>query len=389
MKLDPQQDVLLTAGSTTTERFAKRCGELFGLRLLCAEIAEHPPTSLEQWTENTVLAGRAEDIPCDRVLLSPPVASAHADSHDGSFVDLPARDRAMVALSDRVVALHVRPRGHLAHLLQARLDEPAFPPASVYLALGPELVRKEMADQLLRLGAVGWLVFGAAGQTDDAALPPWPPEAAATRAPAPVICLADVREGLYLTHCTRRRHGPWPGEDEDDFLDDLILDRAGADHSALAALWRIVRSRRLVASAATVRGNTPVVSLTAVPLSEIQHLRAFRSHLTRWDFEPYGICIRRDWLEPRGARSVVYSDEDVWPHLSAQDRPFFQKKESKSPTGRVIDWTVEREWRHVGDVMLDDIPEDAALLFVPSEAEAGRLATISGWPVVVVPWERE
>ena len=51
----------------------------------------------------------------------------------------------------------------------------------------------------------------------------------------------------------------------------------------------------------------------------------------------------------------------------------------------LTDWTAEREWRHVGDVPLDEIPPDAALLFVPTETEAEQLATISRWPVVVVP----
>jgi hypothetical protein len=187
-----------------------------------------------------------------------------------------------------------------------------------------------------------------------------------------------------LTHCTRRRSGPWPGENEDKFLDDLILDRAGADHSALAALWRIARSGRLLASSEFVRGETPVVSWTAVPLGEIHTLRTYRSHLSRWDFEPYGICIRRDWLQRRGTRPVQYGDEALWDAMPSADRPFFQKRESHTAGGKVFDWTLEQEWRHVGDLRLDGIPARAAMLFVPSEAEARQLAACSPWPVVVV-----
>jgi hypothetical protein len=189
-----------------------------------------------------------------------------------------------------------------------------------------------------------------------------------------------------LTHCTRRRPGPWPGEDEDQFLDDLILDRAGADHSALAALWRIVHSGRLIASGEFVRGETPVVSFTAVPLSQLQTLRTYRSHLGRWDFEPYGICIRRDWLQRCGARPVQYGDESLWETLPDADRPFFQKSDSHTASGKRIDWTVEREWRHVGDMELEAIPAEAALLFVPSESEARQLAAVSPWPIVVLPF---
>ncbi|MBC8872308.1 MAG: hypothetical protein H8E44_22990 [Planctomycetes bacterium] len=386
MKLDPQRDILLTAGSTTTARFARRCGQLFGLRVLFVDIVDDQRTSLGRWTETAVLAHDHKNTSCDLVSMSPPLALDQGRNQVDSLVGLPDRDRATVALSDRLVALHVRPRGHLDHLLRARLTEPDFPAASIYLALGPELVRKELADQLMELGAVGWFVFDAAGQSDDAAPPPWPEARTADRRPAPVISLPDLRDWPYLTHCTRRRHGPWPDEDENEFLDDLILDRAGADHSALAALWRIVRSRRLIASADLVRGDTSVVSFTAVPLSEIHQLHAFRSHLGRWDFEPYGVCIRRDWLERRGARPVVYCDEQAWSDLAIEDRPFFQKKESKTPSGRLVDWTIEREWRHTGDVPLGEIPEDSALLCVPSESEAEQLAAISRWPVVVTRW---
>jgi len=162
------------------------------------------------------------------------------------------------------------------------------------------------------------------------------------------------------------------------------LDRAGADHSALAALWRIARSGRLLASSEFVRGETPVVSWTAVPLSELGTLRTYRSHLGRWDFEPYGICIRREWLEGRGARPVQYGDDPLWDALPADDRPFFQKRESHTASGKRIDWTVEQEWRHVGDMELGELPADAALLFVPSEAEARQLAAASPWPIVVL-----
>ncbi len=384
MKVDPHREVLLTAHSTTTERFVERCGQLFGLRVLRINITDDPPTSLERWAARTVLGSGPDDTSCDVVLFSPPVPSDREDAEAESFDRFPARDRAAVALSDRVVALDVRPRGHLDNLLRARLNEPSCPPASVHLALGPGLVRRELADQLMGSGAIGWYVFDTPDHSDDASPIPWPQVDAGHHCPVPVVSLDDFHDWPYLTHCTRRRRGPWPDESESDFLDNLILDRAGANHSALAALWRIVRSRRLIATSDMVRGDAPVVSFTAVPLAEIHLLHTFRSHLGRWDFEPYGICIHRDWLVEHGAKPVIYGDENEWEGLAAEDRPFFQKKASKSATGRVLDWTAEREWRHIGDVSLDEIPEDAAVVFVPSESDAKHLVGISRWPVTVV-----
>ena len=190
----------------------------------------------------------------------------------------------------------------------------------------------------------------------------------------------------FLTHCTRRQDGPWPDQDEVDWLDDLILDRADADHSALAAVGRILRGQRLIATAQTIRGATPVVSLTATPLAELDRLRVFRPHRGRWDFEPYGICIRRDWLQRLGARPVQYGDDGFWASLSPDDQPFFQLRHSGLSGGdRQIDWAVEDEWRVVGDVDLVALPADAALLFVPTESEAQQIATVSRWPVTIVP----
>jgi len=385
MKLDRQREVLLTAGSVTTGSFVERCGELFGLRVLHIDVERDDRASLLSWARRTVLADEAQATRCDIVSLSPPLSLEEDDRIADSLAQLPATDRAVVALSDRLAALHVRPGGYLNRLLRARLDEPAFSPTSVYLALGPDLVRKDVADDLMTRGAVGWFVLNTLGQPNDNLSPPWTHTLAQNRSPAPVIPLPALSDWPYLTHCTRKRQGPWPDEEENQFLDDLILDRAGADHSALAALWRIVQTSRLIAGSEMVRGATSVVSFTAVPLAEIHHLHTYRSHLSRWDFEPYGICIRRDWLQSYGARAVRYGEEDDWKSLQAEERPYFQKKQSKTPGGHIMDWTAEHEWRHVGDIQLAEIPPDAALLFVPTETEAKQLAAISHWPVVVVP----
>jgi hypothetical protein len=250
--------------------------------------------------------------------------------------------------------------------------------------LGSDLAARDVADELLAAGGVGWFVFSAAGEHRPSGPAPWTGAGLAARPPAPIVPCPPAEGWGYLTHCTRRRPGPWPGESEAQYLDDLILDRTGADHSALAALWRIVHSGRLIASSEFVRGETPVVSFTAVPLGQIHTLRAFRSHLARWDFEPYGICIRRDWLQRRGACPVQYGDESLWEVLPDAARPFFQKCVSHTASGKQIDWTAEREWRQVGDVELSEIPADAALLFVPSETAARQLAAASPWPIVVL-----
>lgn len=383
MRLDPQHDLLVTAGTTAGQRFVQRCGQLFGLRTLSIEIDREDRLSWCGWGRRVWASLGATPATAFRALISPPLAGDDSPAVRTGLTGLPAPDRAILALGDRIVALHVRPEGNLLRLLRLRLRQPSAPAASVFLALGPDLVRSDQAAELLDAGAVGWLVMNAAGEPEHDSPTPWLAAPAVERTAAPIVPCPPTDDWPYLTHCTRRRSGPWPGEHEDHFLDDLILDRAGADHSALAALWRIARSGRLIAGSDFVRGETPVVSFTAVPLREIRTLRTFRSHLSRWDFEPYGICIRRDWLQRRGTRSVQYGDESLWEAMPPADRPFFQKQASETARGRVLDWTVEQEWRHVGDLRLDGIPAHAALLFVPSAAEARQLAASSPWPVVV------
>jgi hypothetical protein len=408
-KIDPQADLLLAAGHTSTERFVERCGELFGLRVLRLDIDSGSDLSPKTWgarlltakapggperlavsfsprlswesSEEREVAGD-ESTPADRAQASGGASARRWCSV--ADASAPA-DRAVAALSERLFVLHARRHGNWDQLLRRRLDDPAFPPASVCLALGPDLVPKDLGGELLDRGAVGWVVLNALGQTDDSAEPPGWPAKSPGREPAPIMAWPRSEAGDYLMHCTRRRRGPWPGEAEADFLDELILDRAGADHSAWAALWRIVQTRRLAASGALIRGGTPVVCFSAAPLDELSRRHVFRSHLGRWDFEPYGICIRRSWLESCGTRPVVYGDETSWASLSPDERPWFQRAESRTPRGTVWDWTAEQEWRHLGDLPLAELPGHLACVFVPSEREAELLARVSPWPVAVLP----
>ncbi len=385
VQLDPRRDVLITAGRTAAQRFVRRCGQLFALPTLDIEVGrEGRDDNWQTWGRRVVESLERLPTTPDRVLLSPPIRAAGVPQERSELRELPVADRALCALSQRLLALHVRPHGNVRRLLQARLHLPGPATGNLFLALGPELIERTLGEELLDAGAVGWLVMNAAGEPDLRPSPVWPDPPAAEDRFAPIIACPTRMPWPFLTHCTRRRAGPWPGQNEDQYLDDLILDRAGADHSALAALWRIVRTERLMASSQFVRGSTRVISWTAVPLHELQRLRTYRSHLGRWDFEPYGICIRREWLARRGTRPVRYGDAALWASLPPAERPFFQKHVSTTDSGRQIDWTVEQEWRHVGDLRLEGISADDALLFVASEADAQRLAAASPWPIVVL-----
>ncbi len=405
-KIDRHREILLTTERTSTARYVERSAALFGLRILRVNLPKVDDLPAAKW-----LLPLTSEPPANEndnwweCHLSPPLNSAGVHLAPG-IRETPLRDRALLALSDRVFAFRVRSGGHVQHLLRTRLHDPAWPAASVYVALGPKLVRTEMAEQLMGAGAVGWVVLDAfhaadaphgpsSSAADTSETEHQPPATRTKRArrtaesspdAASVIPFPSSENWSFLTHCTRRRQGPWPGQDESQYLDDLILARPEAAHSAFDALRRILRQQRLVATSEAIRGATPVVSLTAVPLAELHRLRVFRPHRGRWDFEPYGICIHRDWLQQQGAQPVRYGDDQLWESLSPAARPFFQlRRTRRASQNTTTDWSVEDEWRVVGDVDLAQAPDDAALVFVPTQAEANQLAAISRWPVTVVP----
>ncbi len=324
----------------------------------------------------------------------------------------PLADRVVVAAADQVIALQLRPRGQLHELLKRRLSDSSFPTGSVWLALGEQLVPSEVAHELQSLGAVGWSLWpdpsclpihtsptrqrgkgrNSPSLARRACVPEPGDEPASKKTPrscdATVLSEMPWPEESYLVHWTRRRSGPWPEQPSSDFLDDMLLARGERSHSAFAALVRIVRQQRLIASSLGIRGASRVVSFSATPLSELPQRRTFRRHRGRWDFEWFGLCVLREWLEQHGSRPVIYGDESEWPELSDADRPFWQLRQTRARGGaKTIDWSAEVEWRIHDDLDLSQIPRDAVLLFAPSEADARQLAAISPWPVVVVGME--
>ena len=296
--------------------------------------------------------------------MSPPLDEATESYH--------ARDQVEALASDQLLIVHLRPSGNLHALVRQRLEQQLD--ARTIVAIGnDQLVPSELADDLMGMKALGWyLMTGSNGDS----LPLEVPE----RSAAPIM--TELKDGAdYLTHCTRSLKGAWPDQGEDEFLDDLILGESSKERSCLSSLMRIIRMQRLIATSQAIRGEVPVVSFTSNALHEIPAMRTYRAHRGQWDFEPYGVCIRRQTLVDRGARAVQYADETTWDQLASRDKPFFHKLGSKTSS---IDWSVEREWRVIGDLDLAKLPVEDVRVFVPTMREATLVASISPWPVVVV-----
>ncbi len=371
--------VLAAAQGTALAELIARCAQLFHVPLVLFELVP-PAWSLERWLARCLACGAdrwQEDGRCRPAIVSPPLS----DEIDGS---VPARDAIVIATSDRVIACRVRRGGNVCRLLERRLREtPTGIDPRVTLLVGRRFVGERVARDLAARGAACLPIADRSGNGACAAAADADGAAQGHGTPRPPILAADeVPVADYLVHCTRAADGPWPDQDRVDYLDGLIFDRPGASHSALTALARIVAQQRLLATGRAIRGGTPVVCFSAARLQELRRLRTFRAHRRRWDFQPYGVGVARGWFQQRGGRPVVYGDDAAWDALSDAERPYFQRRWGGRKGS--VDWSLEREWRHVGHLDLADLPPELGFVFVPSGAEAREIVAASRWPVVVL-----
>ncbi len=296
--------------------------------------------------------------------------------------DIPLRDRALVVNADTVYVLQLRPEGNLHRLLKERIEQHR---GGIVLVDLPGLQPDSVKDELLKAGVEIWRPTTEEcrpldsdsspeeGQDDDCySIQPRVYE---------IVPFPSGDGWEFLAHTTRACPGPWPDESFEQYADNLAESRTDADHSTLSTFRRILVQKRLIASGKTIRGGSPAVSFTACPLENLPALHRYRTHRVRWDFEPYGLCIRRSWLESRGVRPVRYGDESLWQSLTEDERPFFQLAVGESG----IDWTVEQEWRAAGDVSLQDLTSDDVILFVPDFESAKSLTSVTNWPITLWP----
>ena len=314
-----------------------------------------------------------------------------ANSELFDIAKVPGHDRALAEHAGAIMALGIRFNGHWHRLLRDRLKRDL---GSVILVDLPELIGPTVKAELLNCGASLWLPPSRMTRplVDKSAFHPPLDQRPPSAASCSITELAPFPSEFgwaYFSHSTRACAGPWPEQSTEDYLDSLLQSRSDADHSALATLERIVVQRRLISAKRTARGGRRVVSLTASRLSELPRMRCFRHHRLRWDFEPYGLCISRAWLEHRGARRVHYGNANLWKTLTEADQPFFQPSPSVQASAEArrssIDWSEEREWRHLGDVDMSQLSRDDGLVFVPNFQAAQRLSAISPWPITLWP----
>jgi|GEM_PF-2130372 len=291
-------------------------------------------------------------------------------------------DTLSIHLPQRLHVIDVREGGNIDHLLEERLLADRFQDPSVRIyRLQQETT--PFRETHLQQGAIDWILFEPSpiktARTSEELTGP-PPIHNPIFSVSSVCSDSNGMEWPYLTHCTRARVLEWSDTKLSSDWDRWLLHDVPEETSPWETLLQIARSQRLLSFPDMTRNKISTISFSAVPLLELLSRRAYRSHLRRWDWEPYGLCIRKSALKGCPVREVIYGEESTWNDLDREDRPWFQPRFSRS--GK-IDWREEKEWRLLGDLRLRKLPWESIFFFVPSHSEAERLSRISPWPVAV------
>lgn len=299
-----------------------------------------------------------------------------------ALVSTPLRDRVCVALADRVTAVSIKPSGTIATLLQNRLSDTTFPTGSCFIAM-PNYRFAAKQDWKphqvwLDRGAVGYLVdiessVGLNNQLSRCT------SVSITLQPCLSLSnwLQRQRDSWSnLTHCTRGNSAAWPQESTEGFVRRVWNKGNSLGTDPFLTLMNILQERCLRGSNWMTRTQTPMVSLSAAPIEDLLARRTFRTHLGRWDWEPYGIIFRQSCLA--AAHAVTYGPKTEFEKLPADMQLFYQPNDGRQ------DWSDEQEYRFVGSIDLASLPSHAAVVFTQTEIEARQAAAISPFPVIWV-----
>lgn len=344
--LDARQrdHVLLVAAGSAIEPWAIRAADLFGVTLLR-------------------IATRKDECQRHQSDCGSRVATLTIEANAN-------RDELVISLADRVDCVWVRPKGKIDRALRKRLQRRSW--TSTRIAIQAPFTEKpshRVAGELMTLGALGW--YCPVPQSRHRR-PSRPIHQVRTVPAGWARCADDAGDAdSWLVHCTRACEGPWPGQSWRQHRDALFLSEAERmaiePRTPLESLKRIVRMRRLVASAITTDHRMPAVCFSSLPLQTLLSRRRYRPHLHRWDYEPYGIAIRKSAAIAAGFQPVLYGTTQDRQQLEAEDLYRFQAR------GNTYDWTEEREWRHRGDVTLDAFDRQDVRVFVADHRDAAEL----------------
>ncbi len=250
------------------------------------------------------------------------------------------RDKAAITLANLLVPVSIRPEGRLENLLKTLGDEQGI--LSKYqIEYKKPIVRPPgYKDKSISSNFEGW---------------------------------------DYITHWTRTHHGPWPGQTKRDFYKQLIKSENIYPNSAFNVLTNIAEEGMVRASSKKIRDGLEVVGFTESTPREVLSQMRWLPKKVNWNFEPYGIAIRKRAASEIGIKPVIYGYPDDYELLPDPDKPYFQSRGQRD-----IDWSTEREWRHIGDLDLSKIPREDLTFLIWRKEENDLMRQITASEVLVL-----
>ena len=357
---------LVCVPGTTAAEFTARLCELMQLRCLRFNLPDKEsiaPESIPEWL--------SVSSPVDEEIVVSPRIELPDCLPAAGLSSLPLQDRILAFCGSRLVSLHTTANGSCHQLLHNQLV--AGKPVMLAALRGR---RNELGTnpELVADGAIPWILEPLSTKAE------YRSEALYRTATPMHSPLSYPSE--WLCHWTRPHHGPGADQSRNDYIDELLLSSQSADRSALASLIRIVENQGI--DTASLSLEAEAVSWTAVPLKEFRSRRIFRPHKQHFDFEPWGIAVRRQWLKKDGCQPVQYVTDQ------AEELPCeaWLRQPAVSRNGRV-DWREEHEWRSPRRVDLAAAPPNDVVVFVDQLSQVpGRLMELvqqHGWTILAVP----
>lgn len=182
----------------------------------------------------------------------------------------------------------------------------------------------------------------------------------------------------FITHWTRTYHGPWPDETKAGFYNKLINSGSIYPNNAFSSLKNIIIKKAIRGSSNRIRDKIRCVGFSDLDSHKMLSQMRWLPKRVNWNFEPYGIAIRKSVADKIGIKPVIYGNDIDYKDLQSKDKPYFQHVGAKD-----VDWSIEKEWRKIGDVDLSLIDSDDLAYIIWSEKEANLLQQITpnGVPV--------
>lgn len=238
------------------------------------------------------------------------------------------RDNAVIESADLIVPVCIRPNGRLDHLIRDAAQA------------GKMVEQRFSVPYTLRKNKFAYSI--------------------AYKEINPALESVDNK---YCIHWTRSSQRPWPNESPAEYYRDVISSTRYPRNAFDTLTW-ILTSGTLIASSRHMPQKAATVSFTYQSLRQCLGMMRWRARYHEMSFEPYGIGITLARISEARIYPVQYGNG-----TSATNETSWLTQS----IGLKTDWRQEQEYRHLGDLDLNTIPDSDKIVFTRFKSEAAEV----------------